>query len=161
MYAIARIAGKQFRIEPDTKVKVPLLPLEVGTTFEINDILLTSDDEKTRIGNPLVEDITAVARVEAHGREDKITVFRKKRRQGFRVHKGHRQQYTLLYVESIGGITAETLPKKSAAAKAKTKAKPKASASRKKSQKKAVEATKKATRSVKPKKATARKKKGE
>ncbi len=161
MYAIARIAGKQFRIEPAMKIKVPLLPLEVGSTFEIKDILLTSDGDQIRVGSPLVENLSAVARVEAHGREDKITVFRKKRRQGFRVHKGHRQQYTLLYVESIGGITGETLPKEPLAAKAKPKTKPKAAEPRKKAPKRVTAASKKPTQAEKPKKAAARKKKGE
>jgi large subunit ribosomal protein L21 len=161
MYAIARIAGKQFRIEPASKIKVPLLPLEVGSTFEIKDILLTSDGEKIHVGNPLVEGTTAVARVEAHGRENKITVFRKKRRQGFRVHKGQRRPYTLLYVESIGGVTAEAQPKQPPAAETKPKAKPKKAEPRKKAQKKVTATAKKPARAEKPRKATARKKKGE
>lgn len=162
MYAIARIAGKQFRIEPAERIRVPFLPLEVGTTFEIKEILLTSDGDKIQVGNPLVESITALARVEAHGREDKIIVFRKKRRQGFRVHKGHRQRYTQLYVESIGGVTAQTTPKEPPAVevkpKAKPKAKPKTTEPRKKTRQAKPAAAKKPTKAEKPKKTTTRKK---
>ncbi len=107
MYAIARIAGKQFRLEPDTQIKVPLLPLEVGASYEISDILLSAEGEKIEVGQPLVGGLKATATVVAHGRERKIMVHRKKRRKGFQVTKGHRQQYTVLHIDSIEGMTAE------------------------------------------------------
>jgi len=120
MYAIARIAGKQFRLEPDLKVKVPKLPLEVGATYEINDILLTADETGTKVGAPGVEGVTARATVVEHGREEKIMVHRKKRRKGFQVTKGHRQQYTLIRIEAIE--TAAEKPKAKRAKKEKTQA---------------------------------------
>jgi large subunit ribosomal protein L21 len=101
MYAIARIAGKQFRIEPDQKVKVPKLPLEVGAAYEISDILLTSDGDATTVGTPRAEGVKARATVVEHGREDKIMVHRKKRRKGFTVTNGHRQDYTIIRIEAI------------------------------------------------------------
>ena len=104
MYAIARIAGKQYRIEPDVKVKVPLLPVEVGSTYEIEDILFASDGEKSQVGQPVLEGVKATAKIIEHGRRPKIIVFRKKRRQGFKVKNGHRQSFTLLQVESIKGL---------------------------------------------------------
>ena len=118
MYAIARIAGKQFRIAPEDNVKVPRLQVEVGSTYEIGDLLLTSQDDKTVVGQPLVGEVKATATVLEHGREDKIIVHRKKRRKGFRVTKGHRQLYTLLRIESIGSGTAKAKPRRKKAAAA-------------------------------------------
>jgi large subunit ribosomal protein L21 len=107
MYAIARIAGKQFRIEIDQKVKVPKLPLDVGAAYEISDVLLTAEGEAAKVGLPLVEGITAHATVVEHGREDKIIVHRKKRRKGFTVTNGHRQQYTVIRIDAIGATAAD------------------------------------------------------
>jgi len=142
MYAIARIAGKQFRIEPDGRLKVPRLPLEVDSSFEISEILFAADGDRVHIGEPLVKGARAIARVLSHGRDPKIIVFRKKRRKGFKVTKGHRQDFTLLQVEKIEGLTAKpkeaaelkaakkpkATPKLKAAAKPKTSAKPKVAA---------------------------------
>ncbi len=114
-YAIARIAGKQFRIEPDMKVKVPKLPLEVGATYEIAEVLMTADGEAAQVGLPLAEGITARATVVEHGREEKIMVHRKKRRKGFRVTNGHRQQYTVIHIDSIGAAAEK--PKRKRAKK--------------------------------------------
>jgi len=155
MYAIARIAGKQFRLEMDTTIKVPKLPLEVGDTYEISDLLFLTDGQKARIGSE-AKGLIAIAKVVRHGRDDRVMIHRKKRRKGFQVTKGHRQQYTLLHIEKIGDLAAEkpaakpkaaprvkakakapskpkTKPK--AKAEAKTKAKPAAKAARPKAKK--------------------------
>ena len=136
MYAIAKIAGKQFRIEPDHNLKVPRLSVQEGSTFEIAEILLASDGGKIKIGQPVLKGFKATAKVVSHGRDPKIIVFRKKRRKGFKVTRGHRQGYTLLHIEEIQGLTAkpkaaeepkaEAKPKPTA--KPKTTAKPKAAA---------------------------------
>ncbi|RJP80744.1 MAG: 50S ribosomal protein L21 [Candidatus Zixiibacteriota bacterium] len=103
MYAIARIAGKQFRIEPDQKVKVPLLPVQPGEAYQISDILLAADGDKVKVGSPLAEGFKATATVVSHGREPKIIVWRKKRRKGFQKIHGHRQDFTLLQIGKIEG----------------------------------------------------------
>ena len=125
MYAIARIAGKQFRLETDETIKVPKLPLEVGATYEISDLLFLTDGQKARIGSD-AKGLTAIAKVVRHGRDDKIIVHRKKRRKGFQVTKGHRQQYTLLHIEKIGDLAAEKPAAKPQAEAPPKKAKPKA-----------------------------------
>lgn len=125
MYAIARIAGKQFRIEPDTNVKVPRLPVEEGAKYEIADIIMTSDGQKVQLGQPTLSGIKVVAKVISHGRDPKVIVFRKKRRKGFKVTKGHRQGFTLLHIEKIQGLEAK-VAKPKAAAKPKADEKPKA-----------------------------------
>jgi len=150
MYAIARIAGKQFRLETDATIKVPKLPLEVGDTYEISDLLFITDGQKARIGSD-AKGLTAIAKVIRHGRDDKVMVHRKKRRKGFQVTKGHRQQYTLLHIEKIGDLAVEkpaakpkAEPKMKAKAKApsKPKAKPKAKAETKIKAKPAAKAAK-------------------
>jgi large subunit ribosomal protein L21 len=120
MYAIARIAGKQFRLEKDQKVKVPKLPLEVGAAYEISDILLTADEGAVKVGLPLAEGVIARATVVEHGREDKIMVHRKKRRKGFTVTNGHRQDYTIIRIEAIeaGAAKPKSRSKKKDAATA-------------------------------------------
>ncbi len=128
MYAIAKIAGKQFRIEVNRDVKVPLLDLKEGSSYEINEILFTTDGKNVKVGEPILTDVKAKAKVVEHGRHPKIIVFRKKRRKGFEVTRGHRQDYTLLHVEKIDGLTAQ--PKK--AAKPKAEVKPKKDAKPKK-----------------------------
>lgn len=136
MYAIARIAGKQFRIEPDLEVIVPRLSVQEGSTFEISEILLTADGDRVQIGQPILEGVTASARVVSHGRAPKQIVFKKKRRKGFEVTKGHRQGYTLLRVEKIQGAAkkpkAELKPEVTVMPRAKSKAKAKKKAPAKK-----------------------------
>lgn len=164
MYAIARIAGKQFRIEPEGRVKVPRLSAEVDSSYEITEILMTSDGGKVLVGTPLVEGITATAKVLSHGRDPKIIVFRKKRRKGFKVKKGHRQGFTLLQIENIGGVKARPVkeakpaaekkkaaPKKKAAAKPKAAPKPKPKAKPKAASKPKSAAKKKPARAEKRK----------
>jgi len=118
MYAIARIAGKQFRIEADETIKVPKLPLEAGATCEISDILFATDGEKSQVG-AATRGIKVIAKVISHGRDDKIMVHRKKRRKGFQVTKGHRQGFTLLRIDRIEGLGEK--PKAKAKAKDKKK----------------------------------------
>jgi large subunit ribosomal protein L21 len=103
MYAIARIAGKQFRLEKDLKVKVPKLPLEVGAAYHISDILMTADEGQVTVGLPLAAGVTARATVVEHGRDAKIMVHRKKRRKGFTVTNGHRQHFTIIRIDAIEG----------------------------------------------------------
>ncbi len=155
MYAIARIAGKQFRLETDTTIKVPKLPLEVGDTYEIPELLFITDGQKARIGSD-AKGLTAIAKVIRHGRDDKIIVHRKKRRKGFQVTKGHRQPYTLLHIEKIGDLAAEkpaAKPKVEAPPKkAKPKAEPKAKAkSKAKVKAESKTKTRPAAKAVKPK----------
>jgi large subunit ribosomal protein L21 len=91
MYAIVEIAGKQFKVEPETTVNVPLLSAEVGADVEFDKVLMHSDGDKVTFGKPLLKGKKVVATVVEHGREDKIIVFKMKRRKGYRRKRGHRQ----------------------------------------------------------------------
>ena len=95
--AIIRAGGKQFSVEKGATVRVPSLKGDVGASVEL-DVLATA--EKT--GSPLVEGAKVTATVIDHGRDDKIIVFKKKRRKQYKRTKGHRQGYTTLKIDSIG-----------------------------------------------------------
>ncbi len=101
MYAIVEIAGKQFRVEKDAVVKVPLLHEEVGKTVEFDRVFLLDDGKEVKVGRPVVEGAKVKAKVVEHGRDKKIIVFKKKRRKGYKVKKGHRQHFTKIQIENI------------------------------------------------------------
>ncbi len=103
MYAIVKIAGKQFRVEKDAKVKVPLLAVEPGKHVHFDQVLLFKNEKgELSIGNPVLEKLNVSALVLKHGREKKIIVFHKKRRKGYQKKRGHRQDFTLLEIIDIG-----------------------------------------------------------
>jgi len=99
-YAIIRSGGKQFRVEEGQQVRVPLMDKEVGSTVELDVLLLGGDESK--VGAPLVDGARVAATVVDHGRDTKIIVFKKKRRKQYKRTKGHRQDYTTLKIDSIG-----------------------------------------------------------
>ena len=101
MYAIVRTGGKQYQVEAGDTLRVEKLQGEVGDTVELDDVLLVVDGETVTIGQPVVEGAKVVAKVLEQGRLKKIIVFKKKRRQGYQVKKGHRQMYTALKIETI------------------------------------------------------------
>ncbi len=100
MYAICRIAGHQYRLETDLKIKVSSLDVPEGETVEFEDILLLSDDKSTQIGTPTVKG-KVIATVLKHGRHPTVRVFKRKRRKDYKVLKGQRQGYTELLIKSI------------------------------------------------------------
>jgi len=104
MQAIVEIAGKQFRVQPNERHVVPHLSAEVGQTVEFRTVLATLDGDRVRFGTPVL-DATVTATVRAHGKGDKVLVFKKKRRKGYKKLRGHRQQYTEI---EITGITVNS-----------------------------------------------------
>lgn len=101
MYAIVDIAGKQFRVEKDQRLKVPHINKEVGDKVEFDRVLLLSDGTKVKIGKPLVKGAKVSAEVLEHGRDKKVIVFKKKRRKGYKVKRGHRQGFTKVKIENF------------------------------------------------------------
>ena len=103
MYALVEIAGKQYRVEKDKRIKVPFLSAEPGKHVHFDRVLLyTNEDGNVLVGKPVVEKMNVSAVVIEHGWEKKIIVYRKKRRKGFQRKKGHRQDFTLLEITDIG-----------------------------------------------------------
>ena len=98
--AVVQIAGKQVRVQENDVIKVPLLADEVGSSVEFDQVLLVSDDD-VRVGTPTVDGAKVVAEIVEHGRDQKIRVFKMKRRKTYRRTKGHRQHFTQLRITAI------------------------------------------------------------
>lgn len=101
MYAIVNIGGKQFKVEESQTLYVPLLDSEVGAQVEFPDVLLVSGDNGVEVGTPVLEGKKVTATVLDHMKDDKVLVFKKKRRKGYRKLVGHRQNYTQIEINSI------------------------------------------------------------
>lgn len=101
MFAIVNIRGNQYRISENQKVFVPKLGEEVGAKITFDDVLLYSqDDNSFEVGAPKL-DRKVEATVLAHVKDDKVIVFKKKRRKGYKVRRGHRQNYTQISIDKI------------------------------------------------------------
>jgi len=147
MYAIVEIAGQQFKVTKDQKVFVHRLSEKEGENVSFNKVLLL-DDGKITIGAPAIKDATVTAKVLGHLKGDKVIVFKKKRRKGYRVKNGHRQFLTEIQIESIG--VKKEVPKKVAAEKTPVKKAP----AKKATAKKAAPAKKAPVKKAAPKKKT-------
>lgn len=114
MYAIVEIAGQQFKVAKDQKVYVHRLQGEEGSKVTFDNVLLLDDNGKVSIGAPAIEGASVTAQILSHLKGDKVIVFKKKRRKGYRKKNGHRQYLSEIQIESI----ATTGAKKSAKAAA-------------------------------------------
>lgn len=101
MYAIVDIAGKQYRVEEKEKLFVSRLDVEVGNKVDFDNVLLVEKKGDVAVGKPLVEGASVKATVLDHVKADKVVVFKKKRRKGYRVKHGHRQPYTQIEINKI------------------------------------------------------------
>ena len=101
MYAIVNIAGQQFKVQKDMEVIVHRLATEEGKNIEFNDIVLTENEGKIKIGAAAAKGAVVSAKVLSHFRGDKIIIFKKKRRKGYQKQNGHRQDLTRIQIESI------------------------------------------------------------
>ena len=139
MYAIVEIAGHQFKVEKDQKVFVNRLAAEEGKKVSFDNVLLLGDGDKVTVGAPAIDGAQVSAKVLKHLKGDKVIVFKKKRRKGYRVKNGHRQSLTEIVIESIAASGAKKAAPKKETKKAETKVEAKAAAP------KAKPAAKKAT----------------
>ena len=146
MYAIVEMAGQQFKVAKDQKVYVHRLQTEEGKKVTFDKVLLLDDGGNVTVGAPVIEGAAVEAKVVKHLKGDKVIVFKKKRRKGYRKKNGHRQYLTEIVVESIVAKGA----KKAAPAKPKAKAEKPAA-----EPKKAAPAKKEAPKKAAPKKAAA------
>ena len=101
MYAIVEIAGHQFKVEKDQKVFVNRLATEEGKKVSFDNVLLIGDGDDITVGAPAIGGAQVGAKVLKHLKGDKVIVFKKKRRKGYRVKNGHRQALTEIQIESI------------------------------------------------------------
>jgi len=105
MYAVVRTGGKQYRVEPGTSFRVEKLDGVVGDNVELAEVLLVGaegeGEQDARIGTPLVDGAKVVGTITAQARGPKITIFKMKRRKGYRRKAGHRQSFTEIRVDQI------------------------------------------------------------
>ncbi|RZP07575.1 MAG: 50S ribosomal protein L21 [Flavobacteriales bacterium] len=101
MYAVVEIAGQQFKVEKDQKVYVNRLEGKEGSKISFDNILMLDNSGKIVLGNPVVKGASVEAKIVKHLKDDKVIVFKKKRRKGYKVKNGHRQALTQILVENI------------------------------------------------------------
>jgi large subunit ribosomal protein L21 len=101
MYAIVTIAGQQFKVQKDQRVIVHRLGGEAGKAVEFKDVLLVDDNGKVKVGAPTLKGASVSGKILSHVRGDKVIVFKKKRRKGYQKQNGHRQDLTVVHIDSI------------------------------------------------------------
>ncbi len=103
MYAVVKTGGKQYRVSAGEKLKIEQIPADVGAEIVLDQVLLVADGDALRMGTPLLTGAQITARVLAHGRGEKIRIFKMRRRKHYRRTQGHRQNYTEIEILGIAG----------------------------------------------------------
>ncbi len=107
MYAIIRTGGKQYQVATGEKLRVEKITGKVGDAVELADVLMIADGDDIKVGQPILNDALVNARIVEQDKAKKILVFKKKRRKGYRVKRGHRQLFTALEITDILSNSAE------------------------------------------------------
>ena len=110
MYAVVEIQGSQFKVTKDQKLFVNRIDAKEGSKVSFDNVLLTDDGNKVQVGKPNISGTSVEAKIIAHKKDDKVIVFKKKRRKGYKVKNGHRQPITEIIIQGIG--EKKTVPKK-------------------------------------------------
>lgn len=103
MYALIKTGGKQYRVAEGDTLRVEKIEGKVGEVVEFEEVLMIANGERVEIGMPMLKDSKVVGEIVEQGKGEKITVFKSKRRKGYRKKQGHRQQYTALRIKEIRG----------------------------------------------------------
>jgi|SRR5688572_27110444 large subunit ribosomal protein L21 len=103
MYAVVKTGGKQYRVSAGEKLKVEQIAADIGTEIVLDQVLFLAKGDEVTMGAPLVGGATVTAKVLAHGRGDKVRIFKMRRRKHYRKSQGHRQNYTELEILGITG----------------------------------------------------------
>jgi large subunit ribosomal protein L21 len=102
MFAVVDIAGQQFKVTENETHYVPKLDVEADASVTFDSVLLFNDGKETKVGAPTVEGVKVEAKVLEHLKDEKVIVFKKKRRKSYKVKNGHRQQLTKIEITKIG-----------------------------------------------------------
>jgi len=103
MYAVIKTGGKQYKVAAGEKLKVEQIPADIGSQITIDQVLALGAGDSIKFGAPLVEGAKVVVTVVAHGRHDKVRIFKMRRRKHYQKRQGHRQNYTEIQIDSING----------------------------------------------------------
>ena len=117
MNALVEILGKQFKVEKGDKLKIPYINKKIGEKLTFNSILYSDDGKNTKLGKPYLKDLQMEAKLLEHGKENKIIVFKFKRRKGYQKKNGHKQKFSLIEISSFKKKSAKKAPAKKVAAK--------------------------------------------
>jgi large subunit ribosomal protein L21 len=101
MYAVIKTGGKQYRVAAGEKLKVEQIPADIGAQLVLDQVLMVGEGDSVQLGKPVLTGASVSATVLAHGRGDKVTIFKMRRRKHYQKHQGHRQGYTELRIDSI------------------------------------------------------------
>ena len=101
MYAIVEVGSQQFKVAKDDVILTPKIVGEAGTTVNLDRVMLIADDKEVKVGNPTIEGAQVKASIVDFERGKKVIIFKKKKRKGYRLKKGHRQDFTRLKIEDI------------------------------------------------------------
>ncbi|MHB8353868.1 MAG: 50S ribosomal protein L21 [Burkholderiales bacterium] len=101
MYAVIKTGGKQYRVQSGEKLKIELITADVGAKVDLDQVLMVADGDAITFGRPLVDGAKVVATVLAHGRHDKVKIFKMRRRKHYQKHQGHRQGFTEVQIDTI------------------------------------------------------------
>ena len=101
MYAVIKTGGKQYRVSDGEKLKVEKLLAQVDSELVIDQVLAVGNGDDIKLGSPLLAGASVKARILSHGRAEKVTIFKLRRRKHYKKHQGHRQSYTEIQITSI------------------------------------------------------------
>ena len=128
MYALVNFSGSQIKIEEGLNVRVPFQNQKIGTKVILDNVLFFDDGKKTQIGSPYIKSLSFEAKIVSHDTDNKILVYKKKRRKGYEKKMGHKQKFSTIKVEKLSVLkkkspvkkTTKSSPKKTTKAKKKT-----------------------------------------
>ena len=101
MHAVIKTGGKQYRVQPGDELEVEKLSAEEGSDIVFDQVLAVGSGEELQVGTPILDGASVTASILAHGRSRKVMVFKKKRRKGYSVKRGHRQPYTRIRITDV------------------------------------------------------------
>ena len=112
MFAVVEILGQQFKVEKDQKLFVNKIDQKEGSKIFFDNVLLVDDGKNFSLGTPIIKDYSVEAKITKHFRGEKVVVFKKKRRKGFKVKNGHKQHLSEIIIESITKKNKKVKPQK-------------------------------------------------
>ena len=118
MYALIDLSGVQIKIEEGKNIKIPFQNKKIGSKIKLNNVLFFDDGKNKKIGSPYLSSLSFTGKIESHGKEKKVIVFKKKRRKGYQKKNGHSQKFTCV---SIGKLGTKVTKKTKSTAKTATK----------------------------------------
>ena len=101
MYAVVKTGGKQYKVAVGEKLKVEQIPAELDSQIELTEVLMIADGESVKVGAPFIEGAKVTAKVVAHGRGEKVRIFKMRRRKHYQKRQGHRQNFTQIEIVAI------------------------------------------------------------